>query len=549
LKITLDITSGEETSRISRKLNDAVANTTNKAVLGLSVDYWPQGKIEKIARNEKKVSELVYRQLENNDLKKLWEDIEKLRIELKSQREFYLILEELESEEEIIEKELQKVELFFQKLESKKFIEVNKSLQNLYGKNQQVKIFKKTLDFYVSSIKTLQQELSSIEIPDLKELGEILPSFETRFRDLFSSINKHIKELKKSLSGLGKEIINSNDYIQLKEKIDNLEEELRKYCKKNGITLSKQELKEKRERKLELIGIKNDITRRKKLCQKAKIRHNKLSKKISILDKEFNRSNNKLISEFNKKFAKNKIMAKHYDDAVGQVEWIVEQFMEMFNKWKTKQDQRIIGLERFQHDYLSDYLKGVYKEEKRPIEFIINKLKSSSLPAETKSDFIKGLFILPETHSFRVRLIMVLQEFVSKGLNQIFYRDKPLDNLSFGERCGTILEVILISGEDPLIIDQPEEHVDSDFIVNRLVPLIKEKKEKRQIIICTREPNLVVLGDSELITVLKDNNKDDITEYIFQGAIEDKQTRLDICDVLEGGDTAFKKREERYQVK
>ena len=62
--------------------------------------------------------------------------------------------------------------------------------------------------------------------------------------------------------------------------------------------------------------------------------------------------------------------------------------------------------------------------------------------------------------------------------------------MSFGERCGTLIELILQSGDHPLIIDQPEEHLDSGFIADRVVNIIKEQKIKRQIIICTHNANI-----------------------------------------------------------
>ena len=126
------------------------------------------------------------------------------------------------------------------------------------------------------------------------------------------------------------------------------------------------------------------------------------------------------------------------------------------------------------------------------------------------------------------------------------YKDKPLESLSFGERCGTLLELVSSSGNRPLIIDQPEDHIDTEFLTKRLIPLIKQKKEERQIILCTRDPNLVVLSDSELVIVLKDDDKDDITEQIIEGAIEEPGIEEYICNILEGGKDAFLKREKRY---
>ena len=140
---------------------------------------------------------------------------------------------------------------------------------------------------------------------------------------------------------------------------------------------------------------------------------------------------------------------------------------------------------------------------------------------------------------------MRLQEYEEKGINLIQYKKKTLgkDTMSFGERCGTILELVLHSGDHPLIIDQPEEHLDSKFIAIRIVDIIRKQKINRQIIICTHNANIVVLGDSELVTVLSEDANGTCG---VQGSLENSNIREKIYDVLEGGPEAFKKRELKY---
>ena len=141
---------------------------------------------------------------------------------------------------------------------------------------------------------------------------------------------------------------------------------------------------------------------------------------------------------------------------------------------------------------------------------------------------------------------MRLSEYAETGNNYIKYGDKVLgkDSMSFGERCGTLVELILLSGDHPLIIDQPEDHLDAKFVAERVVTLIREQKANRQVIICTHNANIVVLGDSELVTALSVNSRDKVS--VEQGSLENIQMRKTIFDILEGGETAFKKREQKY---
>ena len=46
----------------------------------------------------------------------------------------------------------------------------------------------------------------------------------------------------------------------------------------------------------------------------------------------------------------------------------------------------------------------------------------------------------------------------------------------------------------PLIIDQPEDNLDSEFIFHSLVPVLRTAKERRQVIIVTHNPNIAVFA-------------------------------------------------------
>ena len=109
----------------------------------------------------------------------------------------------------------------------------------------------------------------------------------------------------------------------------------------------------------------------------------------------------------------------------------------------------------------------------------------------------------------------------------------------------------LDDSKKPLLIDQPEDNLDNKSVFKDLVDDLKAVKKKRQIIIATHNPNLVINTDSEQVIVAKyeeseDDEKPRIT-YI-SGALEDKSIKEYVCDILEGGDIAFMKRERRYRL-
>lgn len=127
-----------------------------------------------------------------------------------------------------------------------------------------------------------------------------------------------------------------------------------------------------------------------------------------------------------------------------------------------------------------------------------------------------------------------------------YYGEKELINCSFGQRCTAVIVTLLMSGVKPLIIDEPEAHLDNRLIADYLVDLIKTKKLDRQIIFATHNSNFVVNGDSELIHILDIPNNDIFTQ-ISSTSIENITNREKLLR-LEGGREAFIIRENKYGI-
>ncbi len=117
--------------------------------------------------------------------------------------------------------------------------------------------------------------------------------------------------------------------------------------------------------------------------------------------------------------------------------------------------------------------------------------------------------------------------------------------LSLGQRQSIILAILLYSKSTyPLIIDQPEDNLDSEFIYKTIVRNLKRIKENRQVIIVTHNANIAVLGDSELIIPLKSTSERAF--IVKRGSIDNDHTKKITCNILEGGKQAFEKRMEIY---
>lgn len=143
---------------------------------------------------------------------------------------------------------------------------------------------------------------------------------------------------------------------------------------------------------------------------------------------------------------------------------------------------------------------------------------------------------------------------------KILYDGVELEYLSPGTRGIALLVLYLLMDEDdrrPLIIDQPEGNLDNASVFEQLVPYIRDAKEKRQIVLITHNPNLVVATDAEQVIVatasrLTTQSFPRMTYYSgsleHHGIQENLGIREAVCTLLEGGEAAFREREVRYGI-
>ncbi|WP_417860207.1 TrlF family AAA-like ATPase [Winogradskyella sediminis] len=124
---------------------------------------------------------------------------------------------------------------------------------------------------------------------------------------------------------------------------------------------------------------------------------------------------------------------------------------------------------------------------------------------------------------------------------------KSISQLSLGQQQSVLLGILMLSkSQKPLLIDQPEDNLDSEFIFKTIVKNLRKIKESRQVIIVTHNPNIAVLGDAELIIPLKSTSVK--SHILSEGSIDRKETREISCEILEGGKSAFKQRQNIYGI-
>jgi DNA repair ATPase RecN/histidinol phosphatase-like PHP family hydrolase len=136
---------------------------------------------------------------------------------------------------------------------------------------------------------------------------------------------------------------------------------------------------------------------------------------------------------------------------------------------------------------------------------------------------------------------------VPDGKGGTRYLQRDFAKLSLGQQQSVLLALMLSSNSiGPLIIDQPEDNLDGEFIYATLVPVLRHAKERRQVIIVTHNPNVAVLGDAEQIIVMKALS--DRGEIVARGSIDQPETRTAACSILEGAQEAFLRRAKMYGI-
>ncbi len=149
--------------------------------------------------------------------------------------------------------------------------------------------------------------------------------------------------------------------------------------------------------------------------------------------------------------------------------------------------------------------------------------------------------------------------------------EDTVEEMSPGKKALVLLELLINLKEStcPILIDQPEDDLDNRSIFNDLVRYIRDKKKERQFIVVTHNANIVLGADAEEIIIANQSGRGtenasrrfeyrtgaieddsilkDESGNPLQGILYQKGIQTQICDILEGGRSAFDKRKNKYR--
>jgi signal transduction histidine kinase len=175
-------------------------------------------------------------------------------------------------------------------------------------------------------------------------------------------------------------------------------------------------------------------------------------------------------------------------------------------------------------------LFNAYETYKNALTKLFNdleKIGSSDTSIEANKDFV--------FHSIRVEL--------RQGNS---YRS--FEQLSFGQKSGIILMIaIWMTRADIIVIDQPEDNLDSQSIIYMLAPTLLRVSKDRAVIIATHNSNLVMgLRRTDLSLFVMESHEEFGRIRVFGNLLNDFVVRQ-MLDVLEGGVGTFEKKWKLYE--
>lgn len=158
--------------------------------------------------------------------------------------------------------------------------------------------------------------------------------------------------------------------------------------------------------------------------------------------------------------------------------------------------------------------------------------------------YLKDIYLNCEKFSLEFN---INSKVTDKNKRNVF---RDVGSLSLGQKVVAMLDFILGYSEftndnRPLLIDQPEDNLDSRYIYNNLVQILRNVKSKRQIIIATHNATLVTNTMSDLVVLMESDGEHGwIESYGYPS--EDK-IKKHIVNYLEGGKESFEHKAKMYE--
>ncbi|BAW45984.1 ATPase [Helicobacter pylori] len=505
-----------------------------------SVEYLAQNEVEEFATNVSKFTEAIFNRIDSKLSGKLKElenqitkDIEKFDEQIAYWQEKTNLEEKLKNRE----KERKKSQNIIDTFTDKDYLDKREKLQE----NRKALIdLKQSKEGVLTFIEKLKQVVNF----ESKENMEEKNSYDKVYNQLKQNICKELEEIDKNIKD-GCFDSDDKNIGKLENEQQTLYQEIGEFLKEKGVI--DENIGDLERANYQLADIEREIVDLKRKIEEIANKIKGFSwEGIDENIEEFKDQINKELSKINSAFEK---ISKNHEEVKPITikyrlnEDIFEGVFEDFDKLVDKG----FNIQKHQSK-IKEYLKKI--ELKNTIDmqhagFIEELYSSIDNKKAAFYETMKDIFDR-EIH-FQIYRLLILKHLRNVEKYKIFevrYDKRALNETSFGQKCTAVLVVLLSLGNNPIIIDEPEAHLDSALIANYLVTLIKKQKQKRQIIFATHNANFVLNADAEQIIQLKNENNKIVAQSFM---IESDKYKEDLLK-LEGGEKAFKDRERKYGI-
>ncbi|GAA7682429.1 PHP-associated domain-containing protein [Helicobacter pylori] len=505
-----------------------------------SVEYLAQNEVEEFATNVSKFTEAIFNRIDSKssgNLKELENQIIENIKKFDEQITYWQEKTKLEEQLKNREKERKKSQNIIDTFTDEDYLDKREKLQENHKALIDLKQSKEVVLTFIEKLKRVVNFES-------KENMEEKNSYDKVYNQLKQNICKELEEIDKNIKN-GCFDSDDKNIEKLEVKQQTLRQEIGEFLKEKGVI--DENIGDLERANCQLADVEKEITDLKRKIEE-------ITNKIKGfswegIDKDIENFENQIeekLKEINsvfKEISKNHKEVKPTTIKYRLNEDIFEGVFEDFDKLVDKG----FNIQKHQSK-IKEYLKEI--ELKNTIDmqhagFIEELYSSIDNKKAAFYETMKDIFDR-EIH-FQIYRLLILKHLRNVEKYKIFevrYDKRALNETSFGQKCTAVLVVLLSLGNNPIIIDEPEAHLDSALIANYLVTLIKKQKQKRQIIFATHNANFVLNADAEQIIQLKNENNKIVVQSFM---IESDKHKEDLLK-LEGGEKAFKDRERKYGI-
>ncbi len=410
------------------------------------------------------------------------------------------------------------------------------------------------IELLTDTLEDITSTKTRLTEPEENASGVLLKISE-KIHGNFEELTNEIDELITKWNGFKKEITNLKDenWEPQKEVIEETYKDLLQELEDKGIPFDKHE----------------KMVQRRALLKKEVNRLENLTDEIKQTDDEIKEQRKKLIELHNERIEDRKSIAQYLAKEDADIRFSVIPFndrksLEMKwegwfrgtrireSDWKTLVDfcfQSEEDVEKRLHTLFQQIKSDIELSQQKKDRISPEESEVADLLSKHGLDSLTGYYFsaLETPEQFRIDEMeyFLPEDEVKTQVRTPGGEFKPISQGSIGQKSTAILSLLLSAGDQPLIIDQPENDLDNQYIYDVVVDLLRKKKFQRQIIIATHNANIPVNGDAEQIITLEVNDKQ-MGEVGGMGSIDKDEIKEKVSLIMEGSQEAFRLRKERY---